>query len=505
MKKLLPNIFRIGLLAPKSLNFGRLSQNGANRLALIESEQGSAAVTLGDRATPVAFQPSGAGVIIDVVPATPLERLKGPVLLGSVVMLVFIAGFGVWSTFAPLESAAIAPGVIAVESSRKTVQHLEGGIIDQILVKDGDQVVEGQPLVAMSDVKARAAYGSDQSQLFEAEARAARLRSERDGLSSIAFPPDLLKQSTTDPTVADLINGQQQLFLAHKSLLDAKISALQDKIGQSNDEIQGLKAQAASGDTKLNLIRAEIDDMRQLVERGLERRSRLLELQRNEAEIEGGQGQIAAQVDRAQQAIAESQVDILSVGYDDANEVGQQLRDTETKMHELEDAVRADADVLARNIVRAPEAGVVTDLRVHTPGGVVRPGDPLLDIVPEADRLIVTARVRPQDMDLVRAGLPASVRLLAYKQRRTPPIDGRVTYVSADRIIDDRPEDGQPAGQPYFRVNIALDQATLKKLPEVKLVPGMPAEVMIKTGQTTVALYTLSPILDSFNRAFREK
>ena len=529
MKKLFPNGFRFNLptaktfelrkLAPKSLDLrkltskslelGKLTPKSLGRLVPVKFNRAVTPVAFNDSRSPVAFEPSGVGVIIDVVPATPLERLRGPLLIGSIVMLVFVGGFGIWSAFAPLESAAIASGVVEVESSRKTVQayttNIEGGIIDQILVKDGDYVIEGQPLIALSDVKARATYTAEKEQLTEGQARQARLRAERDGLDKLTFPADLTARAESDPSVGDILASQQQLFAAHQNLLASKIDALQHKIAQSNDEIQGLKAQESSTQTKLDLIHSEIGDMRQLVERGLERRSRLSQLQRDQAEIEGSHGQINAQIERAQQAVAENQVNILSIGYDDANEVGQQLRDTESKLHDLEEQVRTDADVLARNIIRAPEGGVVTDLRVHTPGGVARSGDPLLDIVPSSDHMIVKARVRPEDMDLVRTGLPALVRLLAYKQRRTPPIEGTVSYVSADRLIDDRPEAGQSAGQPYFQVKIAIDEAALKKVPEVKLVPGMPAEVMIKTGETTVALYTLSPILDSFNRAFREK
>jgi HlyD family secretion protein len=502
MKRLTPKSFSLSRLTP---NIGRLAPKALSRLAPARLDRSLTPIAFNHPGTPVAFEPAGTNVIIDLVPATPLHRLRGPLLAGAVVMLVFVGGFGVWSAFAPLESAAMASGAVEVESSRKTVQHFEGGIIDQILVKEGDHVIEGQPLVALSDVKARATYAQQEVQLSEAVARAARLRAERDGLDSIAFPADLLERADKNPAIADVIAGQRQIFTAHRNLLDSKIAALRRKIDQSNDEIQGLKAQEASTQTKGGLIHTEIDDMRQLVEKGLERRSRLSQLQRDQAEIEGSRGQIAAQIDRAQQTIAENQVGILSAWYDNANEVGQQLRETEGKVRELDEELRADADVLARNVVRAPEAGVVTDMRVHTPGGVIRPGDALLDLVPGSDHMIITAKVRPEDMDLVRTGLPALVRLLAYKQRRTPPIEGTVTYVSADRLVDDRPEGGQPAGQPYFRVKVALDDAALKSVPGVELVPGMPAEVMIKTGKTTVALYALSPILDSFDRAFREK
>jgi HlyD family secretion protein len=462
-----------------------------------------------DATTPVPFRPRGTDVTIDVVPATPLHRLRGPLLAGALVMAVFLGGFGLWAAFAPLESAAVAPGVVEVESSRKTIQQslpfLEGAIISQILVKDGDHVTSGQPLVELDDTKARTTYASLESQLLDASARQTRLIAERDGLDEIAFPPPMLERADQDPAAAQILAGQREIFAAHRNLLNSKIATIRHRIDQSNDEIQGLRAQDASVQTKLGLIHSEVDDMRQLVDRGLERRSRLSQLQRDQADIDGRRGEIAAQIDRAQQAVAESQVSILSLWYDSANEIAKDLRDTEGKVNDLQEQVRANADVLARVVVRAPEAGIVTNLRIHTTGGVVRPGDALMDLVPSSDRMIISAKVRPEDMDLVRTGLPALVRLLPYKQRRTPPVDGTVTYISADRLVDDRPEGGQPAGQPYFMAKIGIDEAALKDMPGVELVPGMPAEVMIKTGKTTVALYALSPIIDSFDRAFREK
>ena len=230
-----------------------------------------------------------------------------------------------------------------------------------------------------------------------------------------------------------------------------------------------------------------------------------MQLERDQAEIQGNRGQLAAQIARAQQTIAEAEVNILTLQHNSANEGAQQLSETEQKVHELREQLQAAADVLARIEVRAPEAGTVTDLKVHTPGGVVKPGDPLLDLVPKADRMIIKARVRPEDSDTVRAGLPALVRLLPYKQRRTPPVEGTVVYVSADRLVDDHPEAGQPAGQPYYLAKIEINEGALEKVPGIELIPGMPAEVMIKTGKTTVALYALAPILDSFDRAFIEK
>lgn len=439
------------------------------------------------------------------VPPTPFPRFRGLVLAGAAVMTVFLGGFGGWSAFAPLQSAAVAPGVVAVESYRKTVQHLEGGIIAQILVKDGDYVTEGQSLVRLDDTKARTVHSAVEGQLWDANARQARLIAERDHLDAIVFPEPLLARAQTDPAVAQVLAGQRAIIDARRTLLASKIAAIRERIQQANDEIQGLRAQDAAAQKKLAIIRDELDGVRQLFDKGLERKSRLLQLEREREDITGNRGQFTARIAQAQATISESEVNILTLRSDSANEVAQQLRDTEEKIHGFEEQLQAARDVLERVEVRAPEAGVVTDLRVHTPGGVVKPGDPLLDLVPKAAKMIVQAHVRPEDMDLVRPDLPALVQLLAYKQRRTPPLDGKVIYVSADRLTDDRPQAGMPPGQPYFLAKIEIDPDALAKLPDVELVPGMPAEAMIKTGQTTVALYALAPILDSFHKAFREK
>lgn len=451
------------------------------------------------------LESSSARALLEEAPASPLPRIHAPLVAGAAVMAIFVVGFGLWSSFAPLQSAAVASGVVAVESYRKTVQHLEGGIIEQILVKDGDYVTEGQPLMRLDDTRARTAYAAVEGQLWDATAREARLMAERDGKDAITFPAQLLDRADKDATASQIIAGQQTIFAARRTLLESKIAAIRQRIQESKEEIKGLGAQDAAAQTRLNLIAVEISDSRKLLASGLDRKSHLLQLQRDQAEIQGNRGQLSAQIARAQQTIAEAEVDILTLQHDSAAEVAQQLRETEEKVHELREQLQAAADVLSRIEVRAPEAGVVTDLRVHTPGGVVKPGDPLLDLVPKADRMIVKARVRPEDSDSVRVGLPALVRLLPYKQRRTPPVEGKVVYLSADRLIDDRPEAGQPIGQPYYLAKIEIDEAALKKLPEVQLVPGMPAEAMIETGKTTVALYALGPILDSFDRAFREK
>jgi len=433
------------------------------------------------------------------VPASPLARTRSLVLAGSALIGVFVIGFGTWSVVAPLESAAVAVGSVVSESSRKTIQHLEGGIISAILVHDGDRVTAGQTLIRLDDTKARTTLLALRGQLWDAKAREARLIAERDGAATIDFPPDLLAQQS-EPPVAAALAGQQKIFDARRSLVESKTAAIRERINQVHEEINGHQAEVVALETRVKLLQEEVGGVKQLVASGLERKSRLLQLERDLADADGKRGDTLAQIARAKQTIAEAEIDILSLQNDRQKDVADELRETQKKGHELAEQVQAAADVLARDDVKAPENGTITDLRVHTPGGVISPGEALLDLVPEADRLVVEVQVRPEDIDRVHEGLPAQVRLLPYKQRRTPMLTAKVTYVSADRLVDKRTE------RPYYTAKLRIDEKELAALGnEVKMVPGMPSEAMIQTGETTVAAYALSPILDSFHRAFREK
>jgi HlyD family secretion protein len=433
------------------------------------------------------------------VPASPLARTRELVLAGSALIGVFVIGFGAWSVMAPLESAAVAVGSVVSESSRKTVQHLEGGIISAILVHDGDQVTAGQTLIRLDDTKARTTLLALRGQLWDAKAREARLVAERDGAATIDFPADLLAQQS-EPAVAAALAGQQKIFDARRSLVESKTAAIGERINQVHEEINGHQAEVVALEKRVALLQEEVGGVKQLVASGLERKSRLLQLERDLADADGKRGDTLAQIARAKQTIAEAEIDILSLQNDRQKDVADELRETQKKGHELAEQVQAAADVLARDDVKAPENGIITDLRVHTPGGVISPGEALLDLVPEADRLVVEVQVRPEDIDRVREGLPAQVRLLPYKQRRTPLLNATVIYVSADRLVDKRTE------RSYYTAKLRIDEKELAALGgEVKMVPGMPSEAMIQTGETTVAAYALSPILDSFHRAFREK
>ena len=430
-------------------------------------------------------------------PPTPRVRLRGVTWTGNSLVICFVLGLGTWSAFAPLESAAIAFGAVESESSRKTIQHLEGGIIGEILVADGDVVRAGQILISLDSTKTRAEVQSLQGQLWDATAREMRLQAEQQGHERLSFPAKVELVQNESPSASSIFARQHDIFETRRQVFQSQLAVMREKRLQVEKEIAGLKAQEAAVAQRAAIVREEAAMVVNLVNKGLERRPRLLGLQRETAEIDGRGGEIAAQISRAEQVISESHATLLKLESDRQNEIAQSLREAQNQIFQLRERLRAAEDQLSRTEVKAPEDGVVTELRVHTPSGVIGAGAPLMDLVPLQDRLVVTARVRPDDIDVVRPGLNADVHLLPYNQRRVPRLKGTVIHVSADRLVDKRTD------QPYYAAKIRVQDPRLAE-GGVQIIPGMPTQVFIKTGRGTVALYALRPLLDSFNNAFRE-
>jgi HlyD family secretion protein len=410
----------------------------------------------------------------------------------------FVVGLGTWSSFVPLESAAIAFGTVESESSRKTIQYIEGGIIREILVADGDVVRAGQILISLEDTKAHAEAQSLKGQLWDATAREARLQAEQHGEKRVSFPAKLEMAQNENPSVAAVLAGQQSIFETRRQVFQSQAAVNREKRSQAEKEIEDLRAQASVASKRIEIVREEADMVATLVSKGLERRPRLLNLEREMADIEGRRGEILAQISRAEQIVNESQATLLKLENDRQIEIAQSLREAQNQILQIGERLQAADDQLLRTAVKAPEDGVVTNLRIHTPGGMVGAGAPLMDLVPRQDRLIVTARVRPDDIDVVRPGLSADVNLLPNNQRRVPRLTGTVTHVSADRLLDKRTD------QPYYATKIRVQDPRIAEIDGVQITPGMPAQVFIKTGRGTVALYALRPLLDSFNNVFHE-
>ena len=426
------------------------------------------------------------------------RSLRRMLVWSFAIVAVFFGGLGTWAMLAPLHSAAVATGEVVVEGNRKTVQHLEGGIVSEIRVDEGTRVEAGDVLVRLDPTQAKAQLDLLRSRQHTALAREARLVAERQRADSVTFPRELKAAASENPDVASMMESQRELFADRRSSLTGQIDILNRRMDRYREQIDGFRAQLGSLDTQAALISEEVASVQNLLERGLERRPRLLALQRRAAELDGSEGDLLARIAQAKQNIAESEARIIQLRNQRREEVSTRLRETRSQLFELEEQLNAQRDVVARTRVRAPRSGTVVDMQVHTQGGVIRAGDKIMDIVPSGEDLLVDARVRPRDIDVVRAGLPAEVRLTAYQRRTTPTIHGEVVSVSADRLIDEQ------TGEAYYTARVRIDQASLARAENVTLSPGMPAQVMIRTGERTALDYILSPIADTLNQAFRE-
>lgn len=430
----------------------------------------------------------------------PDQRARPMILLGLTLMFILFGIIGAWASLVPVAAGAIAPGRIISESNRKEIQHLEGGIIKEILVKDGAVVKAGEVLARLDSTGAKARSDQVLNQYLVAKVTEARLIAERDGKDQITFPAEYLAQENVHPKVKEALETQRRLFETRHDTIDGQVDVLNQKIAQSGEEIRGLREQIAASNTQISLLNQEIETVGELVKSGNAVKPRLLALQRQQADLIGQRGQAQAMVSRANQTISESKINILNLKNEFSGKVAAELKDTQVQLSSLEEQARATSDVARRVEVTAPMAGTVTGLRIHTIGGVVQPGETLMSLVPSDDRLIVEARVNPQDIDVVHADLVAQVRLTAFKTRYLRPVEGKVMTVSADRVDD-------PAtNQSYFIARVEIPQSELAALgPEIKLSSGMPADVLIVTGSRTMLSYLVRPIRDSFGHAFHDQ
>lgn len=421
---------------------------------------------------------------------------KGLLLTGLCIVAVACGGLAAWFLLVPIEGAVVAPGVVSVDTNRKTVQHLEGGIVEAILVREGDRVKKGEVLVRLQNLLRRSVLNQLEAQYYDARAVEARLSAERDGLKQIVFPPDLLKR-TKDQAVQTAMNSQRSIFESRRRLLSERQAVLGQRIELLKEEIAGLKGQMRSSRRQITLIDAELSGVIKLFKKKLIGRPRLLALQRNKAQIEGNLSAFRASIARANQGIQESRLRMAELQSTTINEVVEQLRIERTRAYDTTQKMAAAKDVLRRTEIRSPIDGIVVGMDIHTLGGVISGGQPLMDIVPSNEKLVVKASIDPLDIEQVRAGLSAYVLLTAFNRRTHAPLDGTVITVSADSLTESQ------TGLPYYlaRVELLADTPQFKNM---KLQPGMTATVMIRTGARTPLDYILAPILRNMNRAMRE-
>ena len=411
---------------------------------------------------------------------------------------LFVVVFAAWSWAAPLNSAAIASGFLEAEGGgRRTVQHLEGGIVRKFLVKEGQEVRAGQPLVLFDATQSEASDVAMRTSLYGLLAQDARLTAERLGLSVVRYPAELL-EAADDPQVREIIAASNAEFASRRRGLAEQTQILSQRVGQSNADIRSSEAQIAALTDQAKLLDDEQISVDMLVDEGLERKSRLLALQRQRALVDGERGKLANNLDRLRDTIGETRAQMVSLRGQAVLEAAGQQRQVQLQIAEVREKLTVSSDIRTRQQVVAPVAGRVANLRLITPGGVIGAGQPILDIVPTSEKIVVSARLRPIDIDVVHKGLKAEIKLTPYKARVIPNLLGTVKEVSPDAIYD------KDAQQIYYKVIVEVSAAQLRKYPDVQLMSGMPAEVYIDLGSSSLVQYLFQPMIDSFNRSFRE-
>ncbi len=420
---------------------------------------------------------------------------KKPRLIGLLILFVTFGMFGTWAAVAPLDSAALAPGVVTVKTYRKTIQHLEGGIVEEIHVRDGDQVEAGDVLLVLDDTQARAELGIIRGQLIAAQALEARLQAERDQKKEIGFPAGF---EMTDLRVAESVQGERQVFEARMNSHLGEIEVLEQRMTQIGEQIRGLEAVIRSKGELMTSYKEEITELTELLNDGFVDKQRLRDFERRVSELEGDMADHRSSIAQAKMKQGETRLSILQLKKDFHTEVVNRLSEVQSTLFDLRERERALMDRAERTVIRAPEAGMVLGMKVHTVGGVVQSGAPILDIVPAASDLVVEAQVSPIDIDRVSAGKLADIRFSAFKSATTPVIEGRVEHISADRLTNEE------TGMPYYLARVELTETGRKDLGVLVLVPGMPAEVLVNTGERTLLEYLIQPATNAFARSLIE-
>lgn len=434
----------------------------------------------------------------ETIANTSKPPIRRDVKFGIIIILVFFGLFWLWALFAPLETAALAPGKIVSSTNRKTVQHLEGGIIHKIYVQEGSVVHSGDPLIKLDDTHIRTKYELLNSQVVELYAKEARLLAQRDNKAEIQFPEVLMKKAMM-PDVARAMAAQQAIFEHDRKTYADSMEILKKRVLQLEDQIDGLKSQLAANEKQYEFIEKELDAMKSLDKKSYIEKPRLWALEREAAKLHGNRGELLSSISESHQKIGETEQQMIALTNQTREKVLDDLSETQRLLTDTVGHLKTTEDILKRTVIVAPQNGKVVNLQEHTLGGVVAPGKNILDIVPSDDALVVEARISPLDIDIVHKGMLAKVKLIAYKQRSMPAVDGVVTEVSADSFYDSH------TNSSYYRARVDISAAQLQKLNNVSLYPGMPVEVMIIVDRRTPWRYLVTPIEESYNKAFREQ
>lgn len=416
--------------------------------------------------------------------------------IGYLIVFVMFGLFGSWAMLAPLDSAALAQGVVTVQTYRKTVQHYEGGIVKELLARDGDMVKANQPIIVLDDTQIRAEMEIVLSQLITAQAAEARLIAERDRKDTINFNNMI---ETDSGRALEARDGETQVFNARRNSHQGEIEVLKQRVYQLNQQIKGLQDLAATKTKLASSYRAEVAELRDLLKDGYVDKQRLLEQERHLDTVQAEAAEHRSEISRIRIQINETELQILQLDKQFNTEVVAKLSEVQAQAFNLKQQLLALEERMSRTVIRAPDDGMVIDMKVHTIGGVVGSGTPILDIVPSTSDLIIEAQVSPMDIDRISVGLLADIRFSVFNSATTPVIQGEVTQISADRLINEQ------TGMPYYLARVKLTEKGIADLGSRRLVPGMPAEVLINTGERTLFQYLMQPVDNAFARSLIEE
>ncbi len=413
--------------------------------------------------------------------------------------MVLVGGFGTWAATTQISGAIIAMGQIEVERNRQVIQHPDGGVVEAILVDEGDSVAEGDILIRLDPTNIASSLATAESQLFELQARRGRLEAERDGVARITFPDEIAARARVEARAAELMDGQSRLFEARATTVASSVEQLRGRRNQISRQIEGIEAQESALEKQLGFIEKELVDQQSLLDRGLAQASRVSSLQREQARLQGSVGELLANAGEAAERISEIELQILQLDSTRREEAITQLRDLQVRELELAETRNTLREQLGRMDIRASVSGIVYGLEVFARRAVIRPAEPLLYIVPQDRPLVIAARVEPVNIDQIAVGQEVTVRFSAFDARTTPELTGEVLQISADAFVD------EASRVSFYRAEVRLSEEELARLPDdLALIPGMPVETFIRTDDRTPIGYLVKPLADYFTRAFRE-
>jgi len=425
-----------------------------------------------------------------------MSSMETPKRIGLTLFVLIFGVFGIWSAVAPLDGAANAPGVVTVSSYVKIIQHLEGGIVKEILTRNGEFVQGGDPLLILDDTQSLAQLEITNTQMTATLALEARLRAERDGADDIAYPEELLNGGSN---AAQEMASQSQIFAARQAAYNGSIEVLEQRIEQLQSRKIGLEALKISKEKLAASYSAELEDLQEPLSRGFATITRVRELERNIASLEGEAAELLANISSTEIEVGEARLQIIQQNNEFLNQVVFDLGETQTSIKDLQERVIALNDIVSRTVVRAPEDGIINGMQVHTVGGVVAPGSPIGEVIPQSDELVIEARISPNDIDQVAIGQEANIRFSAFGRATVPTVFGTLTSLSADSLQD------ETTGASYYQARISVTPESMEEISDLVLVPGMPAEAFINTGSRTFLQYMFRPLTNAMARAFIEE